>query len=733
MASDISKAFDQGQMGATVALKGSSATQGFQAATQQAAKGNNGFLDAMNQLVKAGTGAYDAYAQDRHDVIDERSNEIIRKLTPEQRRAATANGTLLYQDQPDVMAALRRKTGRAAAFDVETEIQQRIQSGEFDGKTRQELEQYRQERLNAAAKAYATDAGIDENDTDYKSGFDADIVRRNAGIFDLHAQRRSAFYQAQSSLNAKADLTPMITDPQFAHAPDAGIKLASWFNSGLKDGTFGTDKAATDALAGLITDLQSVDGGGKMLQGLRDQTINVLGGARKVNDLIGADVMDNAIVKAEAGQYQRDKQSTEKLTLSLRAAEMQADPAVGWRQIQEIKKQNEWMQSSGQMTPQWQQIIGTEARMIDAVKAQTQAQRKANEEAVKADNRIGIMVDSYRRRAAGENISVDFKNQVPTADSGEFKHSDQVAAADMLLKEIDSNPSLSDDQKSNLRAKYLSIDSPDGPFRAHYGTLIQDAEGQWQAAVITGDTSNIDRVSQLAREYAANPAILAQTYGDKVAFLEKLRTGQEYGIDPSVFIEQERGKKLVTADELKFRNDKWTEFKNNAANPELSSLPGTMEQVARALFDGVTEQTGNPEMAKDRVTKFLTDNTIGFTANGDDEAHIGRVWKKDLMADPSNVNSWQAGKDIIERTLKGLQDDPQWADTSMSVEADRNGNINIKSINGRRVVISKESLQSIYKAEQKAAAEKAMQENIDKVKTAQPLYRDLIQRGPKGL
>ncbi|WP_222114597.1 hypothetical protein, partial [Staphylococcus epidermidis] len=85
--------------------------------------------------------AADAYDKRQRDKADERSDEIIRKLTPEQRREAIKNGTLLYQDDPYGMEGLRFKTGRNAAFLIDDEVAQKVQSGEF--RTRAEMEEYR--------------------------------------------------------------------------------------------------------------------------------------------------------------------------------------------------------------------------------------------------------------------------------------------------------------------------------------------------------------------------------------------------------------------------------------------------------------------------------------------------------------------------------------------------------------------------------------------------------------
>ncbi len=153
---------------------------------------------------------YGSYKEVQKSQADERSNEIIRKLTPEQRREAIANGTLLYQDDPDAMEALRFKSGRNAAYEVETEIRNKIAMGEF--KDRQSLVEYRKTRLEDKARAYAEASGIDHNDQAYQRGFNADILEREAAIYDTHAQKLSEQTQAIAQMETTSDLGSLFSD-----------------------------------------------------------------------------------------------------------------------------------------------------------------------------------------------------------------------------------------------------------------------------------------------------------------------------------------------------------------------------------------------------------------------------------------------------------------------------------------------------------------------------------------
>lgn len=730
MASEIAKAVAQSQMGGSQKLSGSTATVQFQAAQQHAPVGNNGFAEEMQRFVKSGTAAYGSYADSAKRTADERSNEIIRKLTPEQRREAITNGTLLYQDDPDAMNMLRQKSGRSAAYDVETEIQEKIKSGEFDDKDEKYLSEYRQQRLAKSSADYAKSAGIDENDPEYQKGFNADIVQRNSGIFDLHAQRRSQWYQAQAAVNTRGDLGAALDDQSIMNSPEGAQVFSGYINDGLKNGQFPSDRQAIESLNMLVKEATNKPGGSKMLTNLGEQELNVLGGARKIKDLLDPDVYQHAIVTAQSNEYKRNAELNRDFELNLTTAVAQDDPSVGFQQIQAIRAKNNWLQDTGDMTPQKQQLINAEQQLIQRVRQNSAKLAEDTTKAVQTDNRVAIIKSQLAARIDGKQVSVDPKMQEVTADTGEFKDSDLATAASQIMQDID-RADLPDDQKDQMRAAYLRADKEGGPFQSHYKALIIDAQREWANSVRAGQPGDMSRITQLQRAYAADPATLGAVFPESADFLEQMKDAAESGLDPQVLIDAERSKK-VSVDERKFRDEKWTELMNDSSNKDLSAIPGNLQRTARTLYDGYNERTGNPEMAKQKLTEWLQKNTVAFSEPGDDSAYRGRLSKKDLMADPNDVNSWNSGKEIVEDTMKGLAENPEWADTSMDVTTDGNGNISITSINGRRIRISREQMRLIHTARQQAAAEAKFQQKKDSTQRGGALYNQYMKGGVKG-
>lgn len=728
MANEISRAVDQSRFGGTEQLHGSTATTQFQASIQRAPVGSTGLAEAMQQFIKSGSAAFGTYTEQRQKTADERSNEIIRKLTPEQRREAIANGDLLYQHDPFAMNMLRKKTGRSAAYDVEDEIQIKINNGEFDNKDRAYLEEYRNNRLAQASKSYAESAGIDERDPEYQSGFNSDIVQRNAGIYDLHARRRSAWFQSQQVVNMRGDLAPMLDDPNVMQSPEGGQIIASYFNTNLQNGSIPSDKQAIDSLTLLVKDAQQKSGGSNLLRAMRDQTINVLGGPKKISDLIDPDVYENAITTAEANEYKRSQSQTRDLELGITQALNQESPATGYQMIQALRARNGYLQGSDNMTPQKQRLLDAESRLLTQVREQSKATAASTQKAIQSDNRVAYLKQRYQARIDGQNVSVDPKFQ-PDIGAGEWKGVDAMTAANEIMADI-TNSNLPDAKKDEMRASYLRADYQGGPFQTYYQALITDAQREWNNAVRSGELTESSRITELQRAYAADPATIGAVYPEQADFLEKMKDMADSGADPSVLLAAEKSTKGLTLDERRFRDETWKEVKNDSSNKDLTALPGNIERIARSLFDGYNERTGNPKQAKEKVSEWLQKNTVAFAVDPDNADTIfGRISKKALMADPADVNSWQGGQQIVEDTIKGFNENPQWADTGLTVEATDSGDIVISSLNGRRARIAKADLQRIYQVRQKVAAEERFNAEVKSTKRTQHMYNEVFKEG----
>lgn len=730
MANDIARAVDSAQRQGSQRLTSSVGTQQFQASVQHAPRGSTGLGEAMAAFVRNGTAAYGAYQDNKGKDADARSNEIIRSLSPEQRRQAIESGTLLYQDDPDAMNMLRYKSGRSAAYDVENEIQTKISSGEFDSKDQAYLAEYRQQRLADASKSYAESTGIHLDDPEFQRGFNEDIVTRNASTYDLFGQRKSKWYQAQSAVNQRGDLAPMLDDPEIMHTPSGGGVVAQFFNKGLETGQFPTEQAALTALSQTVTEAQSKSGGGNFLTTLREQSINLYGGPRKIGDILGSDVLDNAIVKANENEYNKNASQYRDFDLSVNQAVNAEDAATGWNMIAQQRVKLDSMQPGQEMTRQRQQLVQAEGQLMHRMKQDTAKRQEGMKQATMQDNRLDVLDQAYKARIAGENVPVRPGDQaVDPLTTGEFKESDGPTFAAKIMDRI-NNGGMTQAQQDQAKAAYLNADYEGGPFQTYYKTLITDAQREWANSVRQGEAGDMPRLQELQRAFATNEATIGSVFPEQADFLQQIKELADGGIDQQVLIDAQRSKKGLSQDEQKFRNETWMRLMNDTADKDLSSIPGPLQRTARIVFDGFNERSGNPELAKEKLKTWLQENTVSFSegttstfmgiGSQPDTNYIGRIDKRSLMASPDDVNSWKAGQEIVNRTIQGVLAMPAWQGAGVSVKQDPNtNNILIESPTGRRVVLTKQSLQLIYKAQQQAAQSQAFREGVDDARAKQ--------------
>ncbi|MDF2397058.1 hypothetical protein GWQ44_16045 [Pseudomonas sp. 3MA1] len=689
----------------------------------------SGFGNAMAEFVKSSGDAYGAYEKSAQLKADERSNEIIRKLTPEQRRAAIADGTLLYKDDPYAMDQLRLKSGRNAAYEVDNEIQQEIQKGSF--RTRQQLEEYRATRMEMRSKSYAEDAGIDPNDTLYQKGFNSDIVQRNAALYDLHGQWLSKNFEAQAIVETQADMAPILDDPKALGNPQSADYFTGYINTGLESGLFPSDGHAVRALQQITSTAVNKEGGTTLLDAIGDKTINVYGAQHRVKDLLGPEVYENLRVRAMEASYTRDSKRNESFQLGLQNAINQVDPAAGWQMLNKLEQANDWVQAGPEMTPQRQALITAKAQLSNKVALASQQGLQKLQQAAQADNRQLVIDDAYTRRINKENVAVDPRFLPVNEVTGEFKSSDMAAYAAKKLNQIDALQ-IPDQMKDQMKAALLRADYDKGPFQAAFGALITDASREWQGALLQPETpQEMPRLRELQRAYQEDPATISQLFPEQAGLLEKLRYAAESGLEPSVLIDAEKSKKGLSPDETKYRNEQWAAIKNDSGAKELKFLPGSFETQARAVFDAVVQRSGDSNEASRAVSEYLKKTTVSFVEdNGftSSDSFHGMVSKRDLMTDPNDVASWETGKAIIDETLQTLRKDSDWSAGGLTVESN-GGNLTISNLTGRRLRISKEALQNIARDRAAVAQHEKLEAGIKSAEKTQELHERWILGG----
>lgn len=634
----------------------------YRAATFQPDPVDTSLSQAVQRFGQAAAQMWGDYREVQISQADERSNEIIRKLTPEQRRDAMANGTLLYQDDPDAMQSLRFKSGRNAAFEVETELHQKIQDGAF--KTAQELTDYRQTRMADKAQSYADAAGIDQNDRDYQRGFNSDIVRREAAAYDLHSRKLSEQNQNIAQMQATSDMGNMFDDESFLRSPTGSKDFADYFSHNLMRGGIPTAEMAKGILRQSLENNVSKPGAETFFQTVGDQSVLMYGQPMKIRDIVGNQALENFKVQAGEAAFSRNRDTYKAFTFGLQDASQQANPHKGLAMLEQLEGQLRKAQPSESVTQQFQQVTNARSRLLGRLEEDSVTRAKAMDKQVKAGNRLAVFDAKYDQRIQGDNVSTDWRTFETNENTGEFKEEDAANFAINTMSRIDQMQ-LTDDQKDNLKLQYLRADYADGPIRKHFQTLTGDAVNQYNG-LVTAESSevtdkNTQRIREFQRIYQRDPATIASLYPEQAALAERIGLMERSGIGLETMVDSERRRKGLTREEQILQEQTWAKFLRSSKT-SIRYLPSPLRDAARTLYDSELYRTGDETAAQGVVNGWLDKSAVLFK-KGDqsgDGASLGAVQKRTLMVDPQDANSWTQGRDILQSTIRQIAKAKPW-------------------------------------------------------------------------
>lgn len=680
MAGLVGQAFDSRQMQGADRLRGTG-KMNYQAANIEAPKQRASLADSLGQLVNIGAKAVGDYQQAQIDKADERSNEIIRKLTPAQRREAIEKGELLYQDDPYAMQQLRFKTGRNAAFLVDDEISMMIKRGDKSIDTRQKMEEYRHTRLQDTSKQYAEEFGLNPDDEDYQRGFNADITDRNIALYGAHDLFLSDQAKKGAMINSRTELGSVLNDPNMLRSEQGANFLPMYIINGLTSGAIASDNDAIELISKTITDAAQKEGGSTFINGIADKKITIAGKETTIKDLMGHDMFDNFVIRASNNEYDLDAKKQEAMSLQINSALNQEDPAVGMQMLQQLKEANKYLQDGDVMTPTRQALITAETQMQDKVVANNKALAKAAEKRQQSDAKMLVMDEVYAKKEAGDWVSTSYKDMPSNETTGNFTYADDVNWANRKIAQID-NMNVPEGRKDQMKIALLRNSAPDSAVRNIFGTIVTEASQEWQAGVFNGKLpEETPAMNQLRKIYNQSPTIMAQLYPESMKTFLNLDFMDNMGIDASVILEAERaaGKE---SKEIRFEKDRaYADFKNNSQAPELARMPSRLDAAARMVFDHTASVTGNTDFAQQQTTKFIQENTVRFTNDGADGKTVGLITKEALMIS-DDVDSYKIGEQIINTAIDQLAKTNPWSTNGRLMVFQQGDNIVIRNTSG---------------------------------------------------
>lgn len=659
---------------------------------------------------------YDTYAKKRGE---ERSNEIIRSLTPEQRRQAVSNGTLLYQDDPYAMEALNTKTGRNAAFLIDDDVQQAIARGQF--RTRQEMEQYRHSKMQEGMQSYAESFGIDINNEYFRKGFDSDITERNISLYGAHDKFLSEQAQKGAMLNTKVELNGVLNDPNALASPRSAEFFTKYIDNSLKMGSIPSDGDAAQVITGSLNDVVQRPNATNFLNGLADQKVTLNGTTTTYKQLMGDEQWNALLTKAQHSQFQNDAKLTETFRLNIGSATNQADTVKGWEMLQGMKAELDKRQPSDLMTPEREMLIQAMEGMQSRFRQESAATAKETDKQQKSLNKQQVIERQFDKRLNGQWVSTDYKDMPTNESTGEFTHSDMVNFANKKLAQIDAMQ-ISDEQKDRLKLAYLRVDNKEGAFRTAIGTMVTDAGSEWQAAVINGTLSdNSPALNGLRKIRNADPNLIAALYPDKAELFLTMDMMDKQGIDPQVLIDSDRSRRTLTKEQQVEDSKAWQALKNNSNSDELKYIPASLDDTAKRIYESVKYRTGNSDMAMQQVDTFLKESTTTLTSNDAQGDTIGII-PKNMLTVTDDPKSWEQGRDILDAARKGIIEANPWVTNKQLSVYQQGDSIYLMDTTGQiRIRYDQQLLAREYSHTQQKLAEEAERKALEEATKRAPI------------
>lgn len=641
-------------------------------------QGDSGLAAAMSSFVQsagAAHGAHDDFADRRGK---ERSDEIIRKFTPEQRKEAREQGVLLYQDDPYAMRHLAQATGFNAAHEIDQEVNGMISRGEI--KDRKAYEDIRQERLDKGGKTFAEMNGLSFDDPEFQRGFNSNITERNAALVDSLGRKRSQDLMANAAIQNRSNIGSLLSDQSFLQSPEAATALTGYINNGMTTGSIPTTADAVGLLRGALQDATARPGGVFLLFNMAGQKIRVGGQDVDVVDVVGADTLEN--LKAKAAHFEQSTKAdrAERFQGQLSGIMARTDTVSALSALDTLHSQTVGATPTDVMTPERQAILSARDQLLNRQRAETV---KLQTEAVKNQQfqvQVGMQLDAYERKLNGEMVSTDTRLMPTTAETGKWRHEEvQAYAANLKMNQI-ASWDLPESEKTNLMLQYVKADRKDGPFRKIMGEFVDSASAEWQGAVISGATQRdypqLNRLRELSK---ADPVSIAMLYPEKADLVAKLNAMDRYGIDMSVAVEAEKAQSKLTREE---RNQQARDFTTMIRKSKSAAqyMPAEMNEMARTIYEANVSLTGNLSAAQSAVEAFVETNTAQFKTTGET---MGAVFKTDILMDTNDVTSWKAGQSAIQAKLDAFsQARPELTANGGAFVMSRNGQLFIQTLLG---------------------------------------------------
>lgn len=683
-------------------------------------------LGSLMEFAKTGSAAYQEYDKFKTQEADTRSNEILEKLSPEQRAAALQNGTLLYQDDPWTMKALKTKVAQNASLMADNQIMENIKKGTYNSQKDLHDDMYNS-RAQAGQQA-AEINGFDFNDPDYQKGYATNASQRNYQIQETQAQWESGQIQKTKKLHDAVSLSGFInTTPQ----SDANNTAQGIYDYIVSSG--GSYDDQVQLISQAIQGLSGVAGGAQVIQKIRGMDFKLYGQTANIDQLYGKEGVEQYISKAGMSNYASNRESRNLFQDRAAIASTTDDLNVAQSTLSELSLELDRTQPGQYDTPERKQLDQIKEGILRKQAAQAQQRAQLFAQQAQQDNRAEVLYNQMSRAANGDTTAVvDFNGQTTNISSGNYTKEDSINAANRYYSNVMNNDKLTTEEKTNSVLNLAATTPKEQGINIVLKEKFNLASSEMSSAGLKGqlDFSKTPNLNNLIQMYKTNPSALASALaGDNNSMklygqLATLNGMVDNGIDPTIFITGQQ--KMASMDAIqqadlqKNSNTFYTRTFNDSRFKGMGGLPA---QISKSIFENYYASTNDIDGATTAARIFLNNNVVDVSSS--ESGSNGQLLKSSLQVTP-NVRSVQIGKDIVNSKVNDLVKQYPVLKGKLNISTASDGTIMItdpstalKGVTGQSYIrITRQDLQQEYAKQlqiQKEANDKAVSKEEQRI------------------
>lgn len=611
-------------------------------------------LGSIIDFAKSGSAAFKQFDDYNAKLGDERSNEILEKMTPEERATALQNGTLLYQDDPWTMRALKQKVAQNASMMADSQILDNIRKGVYSSQS-ELLDDMSASRAKSGQDAAALN-GFDFNDADFQKGYSSQASERNLHLQEGYAQWESGQIQKSKALHDAVSLNGFInTTPQ----SDPAITAKNIYGYISTSGGSHDDKV--NLIGQALQGLSGVSGGAQVISHLRSMDYDLYGQRVTLDDIYGKSGMEQYITKAGVANYASDRVNRDAFDNDLAIAMTTPDLATASAKVQQLSAQLDRQQPGQFDTPQRQQLQQAKESILRKQEQTNRQQQALFAKQAQSDNRRATLYGQYVAAVNGNNAAItDLNAQATNEASGKYTKEDSINAATQYYDNIMNNDQMNQNDKVNAVMHLAAVTPADQGMNVILKNKIATVSTEINAAALQGklDLGKTPNLNTMIQMYKNNPGALANALASdpqsmklysQVATISGMN---DNGIDPTIFITGQQ--KMDNMDQIQKNNLAQNSSKyisKTSSDSRFKGMGGLPMQISQSIFENAYASTGDIDGATEIARQFLVDN-VKDIANSDNGS-VGQVLKSSLQvtADPKSI---QVGQQIVDSKINDL-------------------------------------------------------------------------------